>query len=198
MKRKDCIGKTFGYLTLLEVLPNDKVKCKCSCGTLRLFNWKDIRRGKTKGCGCRRNTPELRALAKERAIQFQKEGILNRGYVRKDAKCPFRYILRMLNKPNRKPCNLKIEDLKQVWKQSGGVCPYTNIKLTLPLGSANPNPEISYKMASIDRIDSSKGYIKGNIQYISRNINLAKGTLTHQQMLDFMNLIKKDGREGLI
>jgi len=198
MKRKDCIGQTFGFLTILEVLPNDKVKCQCSCGTLRLFNWKDIRRGRTKGCGCRRNTPELRVLAKERAIQFQKEGILNRGYIRKDAKCPFKYILRMLNRPNRKPCNLTIEDLKEVWEETHGVCPYTKIKLILPIGSTNPNPAISYKMASVDRIDSSKGYLKGNIQYVSRNINLAKGILSHQQMLDFINLIKKDGREGPI
>lgn len=53
-------------------------------------------------------------------------------------------------------------------------------------------------MASVDRIDSSKGYEKDNIQYVSRNINYAKGILSHQQMLDFINLIKKDGREGLI
>lgn len=198
MKRKDYIGKTIGYLTILEIFPKGKTKCQCTCGVTRLFNWGDIRRGKTKGCGCRRNTSELRALAKERAIQFQKEGILNRGYVKKDSKCPFKYILRMLNRPNRKPCNLEIEDLKKVWEESGGVCAYTKIKLILPIGSANPNPVISYKMASIDRIDSSKGYIKGNIQYVSRNINYAKGILSHQEMLDFVDLIKKDGREGLI
>jgi hypothetical protein len=198
MKRKDSIGKTFGHLTILEVFPNDKVKCQCACGTLRLFNWRDIRRGRTKGCGCRRNTPELRALAKDRAIDLQKKGILKRGYIAKDAKCPFKYILRMLNRPNRKPCNLEIEDLKKAWEKSGGACAYTKIKLILPIGSANPNPVISYKMASIDRIDSSKGYIKGNIQYVSRNINYAKGILSHQEMLDFVDLIKKDGREGLI
>ena len=198
MKRKDYIGKTIGYLTVLEIFPKGKTKCQCICGVTRLFNWGDIRRGKTKGCGCRRNTLELRALAKERAIQFQKEGILNRGYVKKDSKCPFKYILRMLNRPNRKPCNLEIEDLKKVWEESGGVCAYTKIKLILPIGSANPNPVISYKMASIDRIDSSKGYTKGNIQYVSRNINYAKGILSHQEMLDFIDLIKKDGREGLI
>ena len=198
MKRKDCIGQTIGYLTVLEIFPEGKTKCQCACGVIRLFNWGDIRRGKTKGCGCRRNTPELRALAKERAIQFQKEGILNRGYVKKDGKCPLKYILTMLNRPNRKPCNLTIEDLKEIWEKSGGICPYTKIKLTLPIGFANPNPAISYRMASIDRINSSKGYVRGNIQYVSRNINYAKGILTHQQMLDFINLIKKSGREGLI
>lgn len=198
MKRKDCIGKTIGYLTILEIFPKGKTKCQCQCGVTRLFNWRDIRRGRTKGCGCRRNTPELRALARERALDLQKKGILKCGYVGKDAKCPFKYILRMLNKPNRKPCNLTIKDLKKVWEENGGVCAYTKIKLILPIGSANPNPEISYKMASVDRIDSSKGYEKGNIQYVSRNINYAKGILSHQQMLDFINLIKKSGREGLI
>ena len=68
----------------------------------------------------------------------------------------------------------------------------------MPIGFANPNPTISYKMASIDRINSSKGYVRGNIQYVSRNINYAKGILTHQQMLDFISLIRKSGREGLI
>jgi hypothetical protein len=79
MSKQDIIGKKFQYLTVLEKLPNSKVMCKCDCGTVRSFNLRDIKRGKTKGCGCRRNTPELRVLAKQRALKLQNDGILNRG-----------------------------------------------------------------------------------------------------------------------
>lgn len=94
-----------------------------------------------------------------------------------------------LNDPKRKECLVTIEDLKEVWNTQKGKCAYTNIELSLPTYS-NRNPEISYKMASIDRIDSSKPYTKDNIQFVSRNINYAKHSLSHEEMLEFLKLIK--------
>jgi len=199
MNKQDLVGKKFQYLTVLEKLRNGKVMCECDCGTVRSFNLRDVKRGKTKGCGCRRNTPELRALAKERALKLQNDGILNRGgdyRLNKDRE--FKYLLRKIKHGfnKRKPCYISVDDLKDIWKRQNGKCVYTNIELTLPVGSSNPNPKISYLMASVDRIDSSKPYCKDNIQFVSRNINYAKNNLSHQQMVDFINMIKKYGGEG--
>jgi hypothetical protein len=46
--------------------------------------------------------------------------------------------------------------------------------------------------ASLDRIDSNKGYEKGNIQWISRSMNYMKNDMTDQEVRFILNLIKKN------
>ena len=63
-------------------------------------------------------------------------------------------------------------------------CPILGMPLKWNNGQAEDD---SY---SIDRIDSSKPYTKDNIQFVSRNINYAKHSLSHEQMLEFLKMIK--------
>ena len=42
--------------------------------------------------------------------------------------------------------------------------------------------------ASLDRIDNSKGYIKGNVQWVTKDINMCKRTLNNES---FIVLCKK-------
>jgi len=65
-------------------------------------------------------------------------------------------------------------------------CPYLNIKLTYTVESCNHPTTIS-----IDRIDSSKGYTKDNIQVISRLANLMKSYATQEQLITFAENVLK-------
>lgn len=68
-------------------------------------------------------------------------------------------------------------------------CPYFNEKLIFDAVGYHPYSP------SIDRIDSTKGYIKGNIEVISSQANRMKWDATQEQLLTFaQGVLEKAGR----
>lgn len=65
-------------------------------------------------------------------------------------------------------------------------CPYLNIKLTSEISSKNNSSTIS-----LDRIDSSKGYIPGNVQVISNLANRMKANASKEELLIFAKNVLK-------
>jgi hypothetical protein len=59
-------------------------------------------------------------------------------------------------------------------------CPLLNVKLTFEYTLETRNTYYS-----IDRIDSSKGYVKGNVQVISIKANTMKNAATHDELITF-------------
>ena len=90
----------------------------------------------------------------------------------------------------RKVLDLTLEDLKEVWSKQEHKCIYSGIELTLPIQYKSVWNDPIYT-ASLDRIDSSKGYIRGNIQFTSIILNKAKGDMSHERMLEFCNTMKR-------
>lgn len=60
------------------------------------------------------------------------------------------------------------------------VCPLLGIKLTATQGSGKLKSN-----ASLDRIDNSRGYVKGNVWVISHQANTMKNNSSIQELLDF-------------
>lgn len=61
------------------------------------------------------------------------------------------------------------------------------------------NQEIGFEAcksntASLDRIDSKKGYIKGNLQWVHRDINFAKQSLSNEEFIDLCNSVVRHNR----
>lgn len=107
---------------------------------------------------------------------------------RKDEFTGFREFIRRTKITGRKfPAEISLEHLKALWEDQKGICPYSGIQLELPK-SKNNN---LITTASLDRIDSSKGYVEGNIQFVSGSINLMKNKLTHEQTIDLCKTISK-------
>lgn len=75
------------------------------------------------------------------------------------------------------PFDLDAEYLKSIWT---GVCPALGITLSLPLQKnavgGRPNS------ANLDRLDPTKGYVKGNVSWISGRANRIKYDATVQEL----------------
>jgi len=84
--------------------------------------------------------------------------------------------------------DVDLEYLKEVWDNQSN-CVYTGVKLQLPKYKGINDPLYT---ASIDRIESDKGYVKGNIQFISITSNHAKNSMSHEQMIKFCELITEN------
>lgn len=85
-----------------------------------------------------------------------------------------------------KGCSLTLEYLKQQWEKQKGICPYTNIEMILPKNTLEYTKIKSLKKASLDRIDSSKGYVEGNVEFVCSSINLGKNNFTKEDMVLFL------------
>lgn len=80
--------------------------------------------------------------------------------------------------------------LKFIWEQQGGKCPYTGISMILPSTTSKHQSTRSLKKASLDRINSSLGYIQGNIEFVCLAINFAKNDRSRKEMIDFIKEIQ--------
>lgn len=91
-------------------------------------------------------------------------------------------------KKGAKERNLEMEiNIKyawDIWEKQQGLCAISGEKLIL-LNTMKISPT---QTASLDRIDSKKGYIEGNIQWTHKYINRFKSNLS---MTDFLAFVKK-------
>jgi hypothetical protein len=108
---------------------------------------------------------------------------------KKDEYTKFRYHFRNLRNRN-KIVDITIEDLKEIWELQEGKCTY--LKINLILSSYSKIKKDPIYSASLDRIDSNKGYEKGNIQWISRSMNYMKNDITDQEVRFIIKLIKEN------
>lgn len=92
------------------------------------------------------------------------------------------YLTRL--KYRNKLVQISMQDLVEQWKKQEGRCIYTNMPLSLVYKDTCWNKST----ASIDRIDSTKGYMKDNIQWVHKRINTMKSDMTESEFLNFCAL----------
>lgn len=154
--RVEMVGKKFGRLEVIEVIEGTKPLkwlCLCDCGKKRSVAGASLRHGETKSCGCLR-----KQLTSERCWGGYQE--ISGAYISSiiwgakqrniEYNVSNEYIWNLYLKQDRKCC-LSGEEIcfKRNHKDVTGT-------------------------ASLDRIDSSKGYIEGNVQWVHKDINIMK------------------------
>jgi hypothetical protein len=78
--------------------------------------------------------------------------------------------------------------LKKIWEEQDGKCAYTNVPLTHPVNTKSLR-QYNY-MASLDRIDSSLGYVEGNLQFVSVTCNWLKNSLDDNHIQEFFKIVR--------
>lgn len=69
-------------------------------------------------------------------------------------------------------------------------CPYLGIEITKIFGQG-----VVWSNPSLDRIDNNKGYIKGNVQVLSRRANSVKQDLSLKELQNFcVNVLQQLGK----
>lgn len=74
---------------------------------------------------------------------------------------------------------LTMDDIADVYDQQQKKCALTDIDIAFP---ETGHPQIS--PASIDRIDSSKGYHVGNIQLVTKHLNMMKQSYSQEYFIN--------------
>lgn len=84
-------------------------------------------------------------------------------------------------------CDLELDDIV-----IPGICPV----LGIPIKENKGRPGAYKDSISVDRIDNSKGYIKGNIQILSQLANQMKGAASIEELQKFADWINKTYPRG--
>ena len=182
-RTKDHRGDTFGFLTVLDnpyvrINRTTKWLCQCVCGREKYFNIDSLKKGTTVSCGCKRRELHRTALLKARPTHLVS-------------------VTRFHNikiKAERRGLQFTItrEYLEELWLKQKGMCAISSVVLELTYRMSTRNT------ASLDRIDSSKGYEVGNVQWVHKKINQMKMDLSETAFKVYAFLTTKKFQEDLL
>ncbi len=170
MKRIEMLGKKFGLLTVIDDAGKDKkghimYKCKCECGTIKDIHGTHLRSKKTLSCGCKNR---LKGISSDLWYNIIKGS------------------LRVRTSRNKLEVNITKEYVYNLFLEQNGKCKLSNIPITLPKTWKDRN-----HTASLDRIDSSLGYIIGNVQWVHKHINLMKNIYPQDMFIYLCSQVTK-------
>ena len=173
MKFVDITGHRFGKLTALYRTCTQnrhyKWRCRCECGKEKDIQGGHLRSGHTTSCGCS-------------WYKFGGKHQSWKGYNEISGRF-FKSILHNAKVRNL-PVEITIEELWDLFISQDKKCALTNLPIEFEANHGRIKG-----IASLDRIDSSKGYIKGNIQWVHSTINNMKWDMPQEEFIRFCKLV---------
>lgn len=173
--KKDLTSKTFGHLYVIGVADvsrngHYRYHVRCTCGTEKTVLGTHLIQGNTTHCGCSKRKPRnWKGSGSVSATYFNS---VKRGADGGKGRKPI-------------PFDLSIDyiaDLLDVKQR--GKCALTGLVIS-----------IKDKTASLDRIDSSLGYVKGNVQWLHKDVNMMKRHYSQGYFVYLCGLVAGDSCE---
>ena len=181
------IDQVFGHWTVIKSVHDPRQGqhwlCQCRCGMKQIVRGTTLRfenNPKCKACGYRgRSNPHG-----SNSVMWKGCGKLSGAL--------WSHILQ-----HAKARQLDVEiTIKDAWEQfckQSERCALSN--LSINFGSRFRKEEVT---ASLDRIDSSKGYTLDNIQWVHKDINKMKMNLLEEKFIYYCHLISESHKENSI
>lgn len=175
---KNDLGQKFGKLTPISIEKdkngyNTRYICKCDCGNTHSVSKTHLRSGKITHCGC------VRRLGAKHS-QWTGVGEISGDFW-------YEHVKRSADGSKGrklKELTISIEYAWNIFLQQDRKCALSELELTFPKKSKDKT-----YTASLDRIDSSKGYIEGNVQWVHKDINKMKNDFNQKYFVNICKLI---------
>ena len=175
-KFTDLTGNKYGRLEVLSLSHVKREKnqsiymwtCKCECGVVKEIRYQSLASGSSKSCGCLR------------AEVCSSTGKSNKTHGKRNTK---EYKLwdsaKQRARKYNKEFNIELSDIV-----IPDMCPI----FLMPIDKALT--KLSNNSPSLDRVDNTKGYIKGNVCVISNKANSLLRDITIEQLERLLSLMK--------
>jgi hypothetical protein len=175
----DITGQKFGHLTVIRQCGKDDkgyrlFVCRCECGRFtKGLPIHRLRSKNTKSCGCKKfgSKSDNGWWSGYGDLSGTQWGTIKEGAKKRDIEF-----------------NITIEYVWELFLKQNRKCALTGLDLIMKPGDHN-NVDSSQPYASLDRIDSNKGYVKDNIQWVHKKVNLMKNILEQKEFIQLCKLI---------
>ena len=97
-----------------------------------------------------------------------------------------------MNKARNRPqeTDLDLPYLKTLWEKQEGCCALSGMPMKIPRTTRDfDSQKWDPWKPSLDRIDCSKGYLKGNVRFVTQIGNFARNGFTDEDVLRFCQAV---------
>jgi hypothetical protein len=171
---KNLLNKKIGMLKVIQIVEQNNSRrkgkwlCKCDCGNQIIVTDRWLRECKNNiSCGCHHKKI--------------KSELYFKGY--KDISKTFFSAIKRNAYRRQLDFNVTIKQLWKLYLKQNKKCSISGLDIKIAQYGSDKNT------ASLDRIDSNKGYVKGNIQWVHKDINLMKGSFIDKYYIDMCKIV---------
>lgn len=193
--RNSVVGQTIGTLKVLKVVgyttehskdretKNAIYEVECECGQIFQARARDIKQEKIKSCGCKKKE-RARLMGLANSFENKEEAPTNSAF--------HTYKNRAINR--EMDFELSREEFTKITSLN---CHYCDSEPKQNFYYYSPQHKNIKRFNGIDRLDSTKGYIKDNIVPCCKTCNFAKNDLTLEEFNEWIfRLLKHQINKG--
>jgi hypothetical protein len=181
-KRKDFTGLVVGKMVVLERGPDifnengqrtTTWQVKCECGVIKNIRSSNLKNAKSCGCGIKERAKTLYKFTNPKAYRTGTKNISKF------------YFNRLKHRANKKQIEFKItiQFMQELLEKQNFKCALSGEEITLEYEQNHPIT------ASLDRIDSFKGYLPDNVQWVHKEVNFMKINNTDEKFFEWCRKI---------